>query len=581
MAINYGKVVGRFLGMIEDGTDENDDPDIIPLTGTVTFTPSVNKVLATGESPPVAIFPQPVKATLDAQGYLSHNFKRGVKLLSPSGEINPSDWTWKVSFDLKQKTTKISASSFDITFPAYVPGPNENDPDQGSTAVDLSVVSPVPSSPGNAIVRGEPGKSAYQHALDNGFVGTEEEWLESLESNALGKTAYEVALENGFIGSELEWLASLEGPQGPQGPQGSPGIQGPKGDLGDTGPQGPKGDTGDAGIQGPKGDTGDVGPKGDTGERGLQGIEGTPGVKGDTGDTGPKGDTGDQGPQGIQGPKGDTGDTGAPGTPGAKGDTGDQGPQGIQGPQGEQGPKGDTGDTGLQGPKGDTGDQGPQGIQGIQGPKGDPGNTGPIAITDVTNLQTTLDGKAAATHTHAVGQIATTSGTASATTYLRGDGTWNTPVNTTYSAIGLAEVQTGTATTARTVSPLLMKQSILHYVTGSSTTAVTTFGQSVNKAADAAAARTLLGAVSDSDSRLTDARTPLTHTHTTSQITGLDTSLTAKANVSDTPRYIKYNSGWSARPSDARMTFWIGGAAASNAPTDINLQAGDIWIPAS
>ena len=30
---------------------------------------------------------------------------------------------------------------------------------------------------------GEPGKSAYQHAVDNGFKGTEQEWLESLKGD--------------------------------------------------------------------------------------------------------------------------------------------------------------------------------------------------------------------------------------------------------------------------------------------------------------------------------------------------------------------------------------------------------------
>jgi len=29
---------------------------------------------------------------------------------------------------------------------------------------------------------GPPGRSAYQVALDNGFVGTEQDWLDSLES---------------------------------------------------------------------------------------------------------------------------------------------------------------------------------------------------------------------------------------------------------------------------------------------------------------------------------------------------------------------------------------------------------------
>jgi hypothetical protein len=75
------------------------------------------------------------------------------------------------------------------------------------------------------------------------------------------------------------------------------------------------------------------------------------------------------------------------------------------------------------------------------------------AISDVTNLQTTLDGKAAASHTHTVGQISAT-GTASGATYLRGDGTWSTPVdtNTTYAEISDAEITAGTATDLRTLS---------------------------------------------------------------------------------------------------------------------------------
>ena len=91
-------------------------------------------------------------------------------------------------------------------------------------------------------------------------------------NGAPGKSAYEIALEQGFKGTEKEWLASLVGPQGPEGKtgaQGPAGPQGPKGDTGDTGPQGPKGDTGDTGLQGPKGDTGDTGPAGYTPVRGT------------------------------------------------------------------------------------------------------------------------------------------------------------------------------------------------------------------------------------------------------------------------------------------------------------------------
>ncbi len=44
-------------------------------------------------------------------------------------------------------------------------------------------------------------------------------------AGAEGKSAYEVAVENGFVGTEQQWLASLVGPQGPAG---SGGDSGPK-----------------------------------------------------------------------------------------------------------------------------------------------------------------------------------------------------------------------------------------------------------------------------------------------------------------------------------------------------------------
>lgn len=49
------------------------------------------------------------------------------------------------------------------------------------------------------------GKSAYEIALDNGFIGSERRWLESLK----GDSAYTVATNNGFIGTEPEWLIYL------------------------------------------------------------------------------------------------------------------------------------------------------------------------------------------------------------------------------------------------------------------------------------------------------------------------------------------------------------------------------------
>ena len=58
-----------------------------------------------------------------------------------------------------------------------------------------------------------------------------------------GASAYEVALENGFKGTEKEWLASLQGAQGKDGATGPKGDKGDKGDTGETGAKGVDGKT--------------------------------------------------------------------------------------------------------------------------------------------------------------------------------------------------------------------------------------------------------------------------------------------------------------------------------------------------
>lgn len=113
-----------------------------------------------------------------------------------------------------------------------------------------------------------------------------------------GVSPYEIALENGFVGTEAEWLASLKGDVGPQGPIG---------ETGPAGPQGPQGVQGLVGPTGPQGATGPAGPKGDKGDTGSQGVQGPIGP---IGPQGPVGETGPQGPIGPEGPEGPQGETG-------------------------------------------------------------------------------------------------------------------------------------------------------------------------------------------------------------------------------------------------------------------------------
>ena len=99
-------------------------------------------------------------------------------------------------------------------------------------------------------------------AIEASISGTRE-IVPSIQNTLLkGDSAYDIAVQNGYVGTEEEWLASLVGPQGEQGIQGQTGPQGPRGPQGETGPQGEQGEPG------PQGEQGEPGPQGEQGETG-------------------------------------------------------------------------------------------------------------------------------------------------------------------------------------------------------------------------------------------------------------------------------------------------------------------------
>lgn len=95
-----------------------------------------------------------------------------------------------------------------------------------------------------------------------------------------GKSAYEIAVQNGYDGTESDWLESLKGQKGDTG---EPGATGAKGDPGE------KGDQGVPGIPGEKGERGEKGEKGDAGAPGKDGVNGKDGTNGVDGKNGTDG----------------------------------------------------------------------------------------------------------------------------------------------------------------------------------------------------------------------------------------------------------------------------------------------------
>ncbi len=73
---------------------------------------------------------------------------------------------------------------------------------------------------------GTDGLSAYDLAVQQGYEGTLDEWLESLngEIGAEGLSAYQLAVLGGFGGTQDEWIASLQGAAGIPGDPGNPGT---------------------------------------------------------------------------------------------------------------------------------------------------------------------------------------------------------------------------------------------------------------------------------------------------------------------------------------------------------------------
>lgn len=60
----------------------------------------------------------------------------------------------------------------------------------------------------NKLLKLTQGQSAYDIAIDNGFVGTKAAWLESLKGTD-GKSAYQYAQDGGYTGTEAEFAAKL------------------------------------------------------------------------------------------------------------------------------------------------------------------------------------------------------------------------------------------------------------------------------------------------------------------------------------------------------------------------------------
>lgn len=137
------------------------------------------------------------------------------------------------------------------------------------------------------------GEQAY--ALAKGYVNQTLQGAGALKGKD-GESAYQIALDNGFVGSQTDWLESLKGERGDSGTDGLNGKDGLNGFSPIIVPDADNSDSvykldvttadgtfktenlkGEQGIQGIRGEQGEAGA---TGQQGVQGIQGEKGADG-------------------------------------------------------------------------------------------------------------------------------------------------------------------------------------------------------------------------------------------------------------------------------------------------------------
>lgn len=172
---SYGTVTGRFITAEQLDTAE---PDGVPITGNVIFTPS--PAFLKDAAGAVTVLPKQIVVPLDATGSFTTQL-----IATDDPDVNPVDWTYTVTFAFDGG---LKLNGFSISVP-------------GGLTSDLTTLAPVPDASGTFYLQGPPGPT--------GPAGP---------TGATGAT----------------------GPAGATGPQGIQGIQGPTGPTGPAGPAAPR-----------------------------------------------------------------------------------------------------------------------------------------------------------------------------------------------------------------------------------------------------------------------------------------------------------------------------------------------------
>lgn len=142
--VGSGQIVGRYVvGVIDSPDDTDDEPELIPARGTITFTPSIGYVPNSTTEIPMTIMKAPITGVLDSEGYLctpdnsvspEGGLTRGIKLFATDvGQV--TGWTYSVKYSF----TPVGTVS------PHIPDHPLSVPDKSTQ--DLTAVAPTPYAP--------------------------------------------------------------------------------------------------------------------------------------------------------------------------------------------------------------------------------------------------------------------------------------------------------------------------------------------------------------------------------------------------------------------------------------------------
>jgi hypothetical protein len=150
--VSTGRVVGQFIVGVIDGDDPDEEPEVVPASGTITFSASVPYLPNLGSVPnPKTILTKNIVGVLDSQGYLStpkpgtrDAAYPGVRLVANDDpDLSVESWTWSVIY----KFDSVDGTTPNIPPHSFVMLSDET--------VDLTTVIKVPSSTGLGTLQAE------------------------------------------------------------------------------------------------------------------------------------------------------------------------------------------------------------------------------------------------------------------------------------------------------------------------------------------------------------------------------------------------------------------------------------------